>query len=295
MNGNWFHWSELRNGNQPRRLRAHRGATSWTSSTRRARRTSPGSGRRTAPGRPHRSRSPGLSRRPATSIGSASPDYNWGTNPAKPGNVWQDFDQVFRATYDACRRWRPASRSSSRRRRRASSAARRRPGSPIPEREAANRLSGDRGRSVVQLEPCRGQRSHGLGDRELAGRDLGVRLGHRVRLTHDQCVRRVAQAPPGGPPRFGTDPPIGSQPGPGATPEPQPVPALCRRPRHRLREGSRRLVHRRDGWWSAGPVVYASSSRAARPAAAPDGFCWCRREAGGCSRAGRSASLPALA
>ena len=101
MNGGWFPWSERENGNGPGQFArmwrhvvdifAQEGATNvtWVWAPNRV----------YAEAIPLDSLYPGDQYVDWTGISG----YNWGTNPAKPGNVWQSFTEVHRATYDTLR------------------------------------------------------------------------------------------------------------------------------------------------------------------------------------------------
>jgi hypothetical protein len=106
MNGDWFPWSERENGNGPgqyARMWRHvvdifnqEGATNvtWVWAPNRL----------YADALPLDSLYPGDKYVDWTGISG----YNWGTNPSEPGNVWQSFTEVQRATYDALRTLAPS-------------------------------------------------------------------------------------------------------------------------------------------------------------------------------------------
>lgn len=102
MNGNWFAWSEKKNGNSSGQfvqmwrhvvdIFRQEGATNvtWVWAPNRTWDTAPLSLSSVYPGSSY-----------VDWVGMSG--YNWGTNPAKPGNTWQDFDEVFKETYDDLR------------------------------------------------------------------------------------------------------------------------------------------------------------------------------------------------
>ncbi len=100
MNGNWFNWSEKQNGNAPGEfvlmwqhvvdVFRQEGATNvtWVWAPNRTWAAAPLTLASVYPGAGY-----------VDWVGLSA--YNWGTNPAKPRNAWQDFNAVFKETYDA--------------------------------------------------------------------------------------------------------------------------------------------------------------------------------------------------
>ncbi len=106
MNGNWYNWSERVNGNGSGQfvpmwrhvvdIFRQEGATNvtWVWAPNRTWATAPISLSGVYPG--------------ASYVDWAGISaYNWGTDPAKPGNVWQSFDEVFKDSYDALKQIAP--------------------------------------------------------------------------------------------------------------------------------------------------------------------------------------------
>lgn len=99
MNGNWFNWSEVVNGNATGEfvpmwqhvvdIFRQEGATNvtWVWAPNRTWPAAPRSLSQVYPGAGY-----------VDWVGLSA--YNWGTNPAKPKNAWQDFNAVFKDTYD---------------------------------------------------------------------------------------------------------------------------------------------------------------------------------------------------
>ncbi len=106
MNGDWFPWSERVNGNGAGQFApmwrhvvdifAQEGATNVTWVW--------------APNRLYANAIPLDSLYPGDRYvdWTGISGYNWGTNPAEPGNTWQSFTEVHRATYDALTALAPA-------------------------------------------------------------------------------------------------------------------------------------------------------------------------------------------
>jgi hypothetical protein len=99
MNGNWFLWSEPVNGNSTGQfvpmwrhvvdIFRQEGATNvtWVWAPNRTWPAAPRTLAQVYPGANY-----------VDWVGLSA--YNWGTNPAKPKNAWQDFNAVFKDTYD---------------------------------------------------------------------------------------------------------------------------------------------------------------------------------------------------
>ncbi len=100
MNGNWFNWSEAVNGNSSGQfvpmwrhvvdIFRQEGATNvtWVWAPNRTWPLAPMTLAQVYPGASY-----------VDWVGLSA--YNWGTNPAKPKNAWQDFNAVFKDTYVA--------------------------------------------------------------------------------------------------------------------------------------------------------------------------------------------------